>query len=394
MAEHPARGFDADNHYYEAMDAFTRHIELEYAKRAMQWAEVNGKTRLLVGGKINTFIPNPTFDRVAKPGSLEQFFRAKNASGQSVIELFGELAAIDPAYRDRDIRLKVMEDQGLDGAFFFPTLGVGMEQALLDDLPAMMAAFRAFNRWLDEDWGFHYQERIFAAPYITLADTENAIAELEWALGRGARIVVMQTGPVMTALGWRSPADAMFDPYWRRIEEAGISVAYHGGDTAYGQILPMWGDSARLESFRNTTLRAVLSPVPIADTLAALIVGGVFARFPGLRVAAIETGAEWVAPLFYRLGKSFGQTPQLYPEDPRQVFRHHIWVAPFYENDLRQLAELIGPTQMLMGTDWPHTEGLANPLNFADDLLRYGFSPTECKQIMHHNAAGLVAPPT
>ncbi len=66
------RGFDADNHYYEAMDSFTRHIEPEYAKRAMQWAEIDGKTRLLVGGRVNRFIPNPTFDRLAKPGSLER----------------------------------------------------------------------------------------------------------------------------------------------------------------------------------------------------------------------------------------------------------------------------------------------------------------------------------
>ena len=60
--------FDCDNHYYEALDAFTRHLEKGYQKRTMQWAQVEGKTRLLVGGKINRFIPNPTFDPVARPG--------------------------------------------------------------------------------------------------------------------------------------------------------------------------------------------------------------------------------------------------------------------------------------------------------------------------------------
>ena len=63
------RPFDADNHYYEAEDAFIRHIDPSMAKRCMQWAEVNGKKRLLVGGKINKFIPNPTFDPIAAPGS-------------------------------------------------------------------------------------------------------------------------------------------------------------------------------------------------------------------------------------------------------------------------------------------------------------------------------------
>ena len=67
------------------------------------------------------------------------------------------------------------------GAIFLPTLGVGMEQALLDDPPALLAAFRAFNRWLDEDWGFAYQERIFAAPMLTLVDPDDAVTSVQWA---------------------------------------------------------------------------------------------------------------------------------------------------------------------------------------------------------------------
>ena len=124
-----------------------------------------------------------------------------------MVELFGELEPTDPAYRDRDIRLKVMDDQRIDGALFFPTLGVGMEEALRDDLPAARAAFRAFNRWLDDDWGFHYKERIFAAPYLTLSDVDETVAELEWVLDRGARIVIFQYGPVRTPEGFKSPGD-------------------------------------------------------------------------------------------------------------------------------------------------------------------------------------------
>ena len=70
--------FDADNHYYEATDAYIRHMDKAMAKRAMQWAEINGRQRLLVGGKLNRFIPNPVFDPVAKPGSLDEYFRGKN----------------------------------------------------------------------------------------------------------------------------------------------------------------------------------------------------------------------------------------------------------------------------------------------------------------------------
>ena len=387
------RGFDADNHYYEAMDAFTRHVEPEYAKRGMQWAEIDGRTRLLVGGRVNRFIPNPTFDRLAKPGSLEQYFRGRNEDGSSVVELFGALEPVDPAYRDRDVRLKVMDDQQLDGALFFPTLGVGMEQALSDDLPAARAVFRAFNRWLDDDWGFHYRERIFAAPYLTLSDVDECVAELEWVLDRGARVVIFQYGPVLTPTGYKSPGDECFDPVWARIEEAGIVAGFHGGDSAYSRLGAMWGESGEAEAFRFRLMRSAISASPIADTMAALMLHGVPSRFPGVRLLAVETGAEWVAPLLYRLGKVYKQQPKAFDDDPREVFKRNVWVSPFYENDLAELAELIGADHMLMGSDWPHTEGLSEPLSFVDDLIDAGFRQDDIQKICHDNGAALVAPP-
>ena len=93
------RAFDADNHYYEATDAYTRHIDKAMAKRAMQWAEINGRQRLLVGGKLNRFIPNPSFDPVAKPGSLDDYFRGKNPEAKDIRSLFGDLEPIRPEYR-------------------------------------------------------------------------------------------------------------------------------------------------------------------------------------------------------------------------------------------------------------------------------------------------------
>ncbi len=384
------RAFDADNHYYEAMDAFTRHIEPEYARRAMQWAEVGGKTRLLVGGKINRFIPDPTFSKLARPGALEEYFRG--TAGGSVKELFGELEPVRPAYRERDERLKVMDELRLDGALFFPTLGVGMEQALRHDLPAMTAAFRAFNAWLAEDWGFHYAERIFAAPYLTLADVGNAVAQLEWVLERGARVVVMQAGPVWTDRGWKNPGDPLFGPFWARANEAGIVVAYHGGDTFYSEITTWWGESREIESFRGGLTRGLLSPAAIADTLACMLVYRLFARYPRLRVAAIETGSDWLSPLFKLLKKSYVQNPQLWAEDPRDTFRRHVWISPFHENDLAELKDMLGPERIMLGSDWPHVEGLAEPLAFVKDLQEAGYTDDEIQLVVHDNAAALVRP--
>ena len=145
---------------------------------------------------MNRFIPNPTFDPVAAPGVIDEYFRGRNPKGADPGQLFGELEPVRRRVPGPGRPLAVMDAQGMEGCILLPTLGVGMEQALAHDLPALTAAFRAFNRWLAEDWGFAYRERIFAAPYITLADPDNAVRELEWALERDARFVVMVGGPV------------------------------------------------------------------------------------------------------------------------------------------------------------------------------------------------------
>jgi predicted TIM-barrel fold metal-dependent hydrolase len=385
----PFTFFDCDNHYYEALDAFTRHLDPGYARRAMQWATVDGKTRLLVGGTINRFIPNPTFDPVAKPGAMDEYFRGRNPKSASTLELFGELEPIRPEYRDRTARLAKMDDQGMAAAIFLPTLGVGMEQALINDVPALIAAFRAFNRWLNEDWGFAYKERIFAAPYITLADVGNAVQELEWALECDARFVVMVGGPVLHHGRWCSPAQPDFDPFWSRAAEAGITVLYHGGDSSYSRHLVDWGESEASESFRASAFRSLASANPLQDTIASMLALHLFDRFPRLRVASIETGSEWVFHLFQKLKKSFGQSPFYYPEDPRDTFRRHVWVSPFYEDGLDSLRELIGTERILMGSDFPHVEGLAEPKSYVKDLTNYGYTADECEQVMRHNGYAL-----
>ena len=226
--------FDADNHYYEAEDAFIRYIDPKMKRRCMDWAELNGRRRLLVAGAVNRFIPNPNFDPVARPGCLDDYYRGLNPKGKTIKDAFGALEPIRPEYRDRDVRLEVMTKQRVEKAIYFPTLGVGMEEALKHDTEAVHCAFEAFNRWLLEDWGFAYQERIYAAPYLSMMDRDRAIAELEWALGNDARFVVMRPSFVYNKGGSRSPADPYFDPFWQIVNDSGVTVVYHGGDSGYG----------------------------------------------------------------------------------------------------------------------------------------------------------------
>jgi predicted TIM-barrel fold metal-dependent hydrolase len=92
-----------------------------------------------------------------------------------------------------------------------------------------------------------------------------------------------------------------------------------------------------------------------------------------------------------RLEKSYGQKPSAYPADPIETFRRHIWVAPYYENDLNELIEQIGVGQILFGSDWPHTEGLSEPLDYLKDIERAGLGPAERDLIIRGNAVSLVA---
>ncbi|TFH19737.1 MAG: amidohydrolase [Acidimicrobiales bacterium] len=388
MSELGFRPFDADNHYYEATDAFTRHIPNDMARRCMQWAQLGGKQRLLVGGKVNSFIPNPTFDPVSKPGALDLYFRGKTPGGD-IRAMFGELDPLPAEYHDRDARLALMDTQGLDGAFFFPTLGVGMEEALRHDVAALCAAFSAFNRWLDDDWGFAYRNRIFGAPYITLADPEWALRELEWAIERGVRVIVMRTAPVPTSTGGtRSPGDAVYDPFWAEAAAAGVVVAFHSGDAGYGRYIDDWEPTGDFKAFQFSPMRTITSDRAPFDMFAALVCHGVFTRHPRLRVAAIESGSEWVAPLIKKLKKAYAQGPHAFGGDPVEELCEHLWVAPFYEDDIRQLADSIGVDHVLFGSDYPHAEGLADPLAFVNDLP--GFTDAEVHQVMRSNALTLL----
>jgi predicted TIM-barrel fold metal-dependent hydrolase len=391
MADLGFQAFDSDHHYYEAEDAFTRHVDPRMQSRCMQWAEVNGRKRLLVGGKVNRFIPNPTFDPVAQPGILDEYFRGKNPEGKSVPELFGRLDPISPAYRDRDARVKQLDEQGIGGAMFFPTLGVGMQESLRHDPEAACIAFEAFNKWMEEDWGFHYQDRLYAAPYISLMDPAWAERELERVLARGARVVSMVPGPVPTGPETSvSIGLARFDGFWARVAEAGITVAFHSGDAGYRRFTEAWGGEREFRAFSWDPLAVCLSPEPIHDTLAALICHGVFQRHPRARVATIECGSAWAPALVRKLKKAYGQMPYAFERDPIEQLREHVKVAPYYEDDIAGLRELIGTENVLFGSDFPHAEGLAVPTDFVNDLE--GFGSDEVELIMRDNGWKLVQP--
>jgi predicted TIM-barrel fold metal-dependent hydrolase len=268
-----------------------------------------------------------------------------------------------------------------------------MEQPLVHDPEAAHGAFHAFNEWILDDWTFDFEGRIFAAPYFTLLDPDAAVRELDWVLANGAKVIVMRAGSVQAPSGFRSPGDAVYDPFWARLAEAGTLVAYHSGESGYHRYAQEWGESAEMEAFRHNPFTTITSgDRPIFDTIAALVCHGVFARHPGVRVATIESGSEWAPLLVKKMKKSYAQVPGAFPGgDPVQQLRDHVWVSPYYEDDLLELRDALGAERIIFGSDYPHAEGLADPASFVKDLD--GFTDAEIRLVMRENARALVRPP-
>jgi predicted TIM-barrel fold metal-dependent hydrolase len=386
------RPIDADNHYYEPLDAFTRHLPKEFRQRGVRPIQSGKRVELLIGDRVNRFIPNPTFDPIIVPGCLDLFFRGQTPEGQDRARIM-KVEPLRIEYRDRDARLGVVEEQGLEAALLFPTLGCGVEEALKNDVPATMASLSAFNRWLEDDWGFAYQGRLLGVPMLSLADPEAALVETNRLLERGARIVHVRPAPVPAGRGrGRSLGDPLHDPVWARLAEAGVPVAFHLGDSGYNAFAGAWGAAEVFEAFAKVDVlsRLVVSDRAIHDSVGSLVVDGVFHRHRKLKVASIENGSDWLHLLVKRLRKLANQTPSAFHEDPLDTVRRHVWVTPYLEDDLRALADLIGVERILFGSDWPHGEGVAQPLDFAKELSRFG--EAEVQRIMRENAVELLGP--
>ncbi len=386
---HTDRIFDFDNHYYESIDAFTRHQDPGLRGRGIRWAEIDGRRRLLVGGTVNSYVANPTFDPVSKPGALYDWYRG-NPRREDIKDAFGQLEPLRPEYQDRELRLRVMDQQGLSGAVLFPTLGVGMEDALKHDPDACSKVFHAFNLWLDEDWGFACEERLFAAPYLPLLDAAAARDELARVLDAGAVVVNVRSAPVPVPGGYRSPFDPVYDGFWGLAAEAGAVVATHAGIEGYDALVQMWEPGVAESSLFRSPLRNIVTKGrAVSDFYGAAVCHKVFERFPGLRMASVENGAMWVPGLLHGLDDAANRNPNFFRDHPREVFGEHVWVTPFWEDRVGELIGEVRVDRLLMGSDWPHAEGTRQPVDFLGEALS-GVPDDAVRRIRWDNAADLL----
>jgi len=391
MSGTPYSLWDADNHFYEVRDCFSRHIEAKYTDVAIQARRHDdGKEYWHCGDKPLTFC-NVKFDRTELPGSFKEILKNPGLSG------FGEAqaeAAMQPAFRDRNARLALMDDQNVEGTIMFPSVANGIEQDLLDDPETLYANLRSYNRWIEEDWGFGSDSRIFATACLSLVDPELAVKELDRVLKAGARVIYLRPAPG----GGANPcsiADKKFDPFWSRVEEAKAPIGLHLS-AGFFQESTAWGEKLRPGTRDTSALQFAMFHVdhPIMTTLSAMVLHNLFGRFPGLRVISVENGCAWVPYLLKTLNKAamwgrFGDWPGgTLPAHPSEMFKRHVYVVPFHEDNTRELVNRIGADRVMMGSDFPHAEGLARPAEFMESLS--GIDATAVRRIMRDNLRDLL----
>jgi predicted TIM-barrel fold metal-dependent hydrolase len=373
--ELPYTTFDADNHLYETRDALTKFLPREY-EGIIKYVEVDGRTKLAIRDRISDYIPNPTFGKVAVPGGAG-FDVTKGGRGfGSSATGFGKMIAMPSidAFFDPEPRLELMKEMGVDRTLLWPTLASALEERMADDPETVCVVVHALNQWMHEHWSYGYSDAIYPAPIISLAVLDRALEELEYIYDRGAKIFLIRVAPVPTWKGRKSFALPEFDPFWERVQELGLAVGMHSGDPGYTRYTNEWeglGDNEM--SISRHARRATPAFLALAsekdslvDAMASVIGHGMATRFPELRFLPVEFASRWIRPFYTKLQRKWDETPVLFDENPVEVFNRNVWVHAFHEPDPKGLIDLGIPVDHIMfGSDFPHPEGMADPLAYS-----------------------------
>ena len=297
---------DCDNHCYEARDSFTRYLPAEFMEQAVTTVvRADGSEAVFAGDRVAVFNTEPggRYERAPRPGSLKEMLRKMATSDPDDAY---QLEPMRPAYVDRQARLALMDQQGVEKAIIYPAAGALACEQYIANTDALYANIHSFNRWYNETWGFQFRHRIYAPALLSLRSLRQAVEEVDFVLSQGARLILLPAGP---AYG-RSPGDPYFDPVWARINEAGaIGLLSHHVLLVQRAHLAGVGARARAPSVADVGVAVAEHPRRTADP------GRSVRPHLRQRVRPIsrtstsivsEFGAEWVPHFVRHMDKSRG----------------------------------------------------------------------------------------
>ena len=383
MNSHPAVAgsfrdvmFDAVSHYREPADALWRYLDRKVAASLRDRHGLDTTNAPVSDGAPRFLDFGGDGDSVTQGWPISR-------DGAMARDLKAPL--VPPSHWDRDARMDVMDTQGVERAWLFPMLATTWEDRLRSDPDGAAQVFIAFNRWLENAWGFAFRDRLFAAPHLSLVDPDRATAELQWCLDRDARVVMIRPAPAFTRDGLLSPTSRAYDGFWALAQEAGITVAVHAGETGY---MRHGYATARLPHGSPSPEQLIWSYLheerPILDFLAAVLVDRLLERFPGLRLASVENGARFLPELIHKIATIRDNHPARFRQDPVELLRRHVWVVPHWQDDVDTVIENLGAGQVLFGSGWPLPGGPQAPSDYMGDLAH--LPSVEQTAILHGNA--------
>jgi predicted TIM-barrel fold metal-dependent hydrolase len=157
--------------------------------------------------------------------------------------------------------------------------------------------------------------------------------------------------------------------------------------------MKMWGEQPLTSRQRQTAWIWMnsYSERPVIETLSSFVFYNFFERFPNIKMVSVENGAEWAPAMLRKMDKVRGMAKNGHwpggqlTRRPSVIFRENIYVVAYPEDDVADIAEKSGGSDfLLMGSDYPHAEGVASPREFVHEALG-GLSDEVAADIMYRN---------
>ncbi len=293
-----------------------------------------------------------------------------------------------------DDRPRTLDLLGFASQLVFTTAALGnygLEE--MGEIDLAVEAARAHNRMMTAFCAV--DRRLLATGYVPLVDMARAPQIAREAIEMGAKgLIVPSRHPPH-----HSPSHKDLDPLWALVQEAGLPILFHvGGEEkmhrAYienggPQVLDFHGGA---ENFTSLTFMTI--PISIWQTLSALVIDGVFDRFPNLKFGAIELGASWLPSLMRFMDSgaaAFGKEERLQrlSAKPSEIIRRQFRVTPYPHEDTAWIISNTGEEVCLFSSDFPHVEGGRNPLKRFNDALE-GVGETARRRFYRDNFIDLM----
>ena len=366
--------FDCDTHVHEINYDFMRDLlpeDLHAKWLPARKVGPDGRFGLHLGDRMVENVESDVNGLVPPPGKLKEWLRAvKEGKGN----VSGWIAPTNDMVT-LEGRVKKFDEFGVEGCILF----VGEFVSALGYFPPDRDGNRilhAYNEYLYDKWQFAHQNRIFTTGLLSLWDLESSIAEAHWLIERGCRVVCMPMGPA----GGRSPADPYFDPLWKVLDDHKMAVAFHVSEATFMHPLIREFGEKPLQSRRHgqTAWQWMFcySELPVQIHLANMIYHNFCERFPNIRIGSVENGCSWLPNFLEKLDKMRGMAKNGYwpcgqlPERPSKIFKRNCFVVGYPEDNIKDVYERIGTADcLLMGSDYPHAEGVPEPRDFYKEAL-------------------------